>query len=318
MNLTAVDTAEIDLLVSQIRAHPEYGEPAGVTRSYESLGLSVIPDPFGAEVTEHAIDALNAGRPYSIIRMGDGEVNLLSFGAYENTPQLDRYGVTHILRKQQDTFTPDESWMVKLREMMAMAVDQADILGVVGLWRAQGPISVSEVLDVLKEDLRGVSGYWRAIDLMLRRARAGAFTEKILASAHLYLGVTGRIGQILARAERAVLITNHSKVADILRKKHSDTELLHIPVGTSVTTPLPKEPLFLQRVESQLPTDMRGTCALIGAGPWSEFYCTWVKERGGVGIDIGSGFDLLAGTVSRPIHRILQYDRANPFALGAI
>ena len=45
-----------------------------------------------------------------------------------------------------------------------------------------------------------------------------------------------------------------------------------------------------------------GTLTLIGAGPWAEIYCDEVKKRGGVAIDIGSGFDILSGHFSRPVH----------------
>ena len=52
-----------------------------------------------------------------------------------------------------------------------------------------------------------------------------------------------------------------------------------------------------------MPNDLRGCLCLIGAGPWAEIYCTWVKQRGGVAIDLGSGFDLLEGKVTRVMHK---------------
>jgi len=58
----------------------------------------------------------------------------------------------------------------------------------------------------------------------------------------------------------------------------------------------------LYEVEAQLPEDMSGCLYLIGAGVWTEFHCTLAKQRGGVAIDVGSDFDLLAGVSSRPVH----------------
>jgi hypothetical protein len=78
---------------------------------------------------------------------------------------------------------------------------------------------------------------------------------------------------------------------------------------------LPPSPDFLAEVASQLPQDLRGWCCLIGAGPWAEIYCSWAKQRGGVAVDIGSGFDLLAGTPSRPAHTALGYASRNRFAI---
>ena len=76
----------------------------------------------------------------------------------------------------------------------------------------------------------------------------------------------------------------------------------------------PKTPDFLSTVASELPRDMRGACCLAGAGPWAEIYCSWIKQRG-VAVDLGSGFDLLAGQATRPGHRRLGWDKANPYAL---
>jgi hypothetical protein len=40
---------------------------------------------------------------------------------------------------------------------------------------------------------------------------------------------------------------------------------------------------------------MAGTLCLVGAGMWAELYWTWIRRRGGVAVDIGSGMVLLAG-----------------------
>lgn len=60
---------------------------------------------------------------------------------------------------------------------------------------------------------------------------------------------------------------------------------------------------------------MRGALCLVGAGFWSEIYCAWIKQRGGVAVDIGSGFNLLDGGAPRPIHKALGLNQNNPFAL---
>jgi hypothetical protein len=74
-------------------------------------------------------------------------------------------------------------------------------------------------------------------------------------------------------------------------------------------------PHFLSDVASALPHDLHGCLCLVGAGPWAEIYCAWIKQRGGVAVDIGSGFDLLDGTITRPIHRVLGLGELNPYAL---
>ena len=130
---------EIDRMVEQIRAHPDYWVPSKVVEAYRSLGLNTLPDPFGGEVPDLIAEALRDERPYSVIRLGDGEINLLSFGAYD-TPHLDRFCAAASIRKRADTFIPNDLWMLALREMLVAAVAQADIVGVVGLWRPRGTL----------------------------------------------------------------------------------------------------------------------------------------------------------------------------------
>jgi len=46
--------------------------------------------------------------------------------------------------------------------------------------------------------------------------------------------------------------------------------------------------------------DVAGKIFLIGAGGLGKIYCNHVKDRGGIGIDIGSLFDAWAGIYTRP------------------
>jgi hypothetical protein len=163
---------EIDRMVEQIRAHPDYWVPSKVTEMYRSLGLTTLPDPFCAEVPDFIAKALREERPCSVVRLGDGEINILSLGAYD-TPHLDRFCAAASIRKRADTFIPSDLWLLELREMMMAAVAQADIVGVVGLWRPRAVDAEAFMADV-KRKLRGYSGHWRGIDYMLRLARGGS------------------------------------------------------------------------------------------------------------------------------------------------
>ena len=56
-----------------------------------------------------------------------------------------------------------------------------------------------------------------------------------------------------------------------------------------------RELSFLGSTFRQIPGNMAGTLCLVGAGMWAELYWTWIRRRGGVAVDIGSGMVLLAG-----------------------
>jgi hypothetical protein len=309
---------EIEYLRSLIRRRPEYLSTDWMIAAYASLGREVLADPFDSSVSRHLIDALRARKPFSVIRLGDGEMNILAWGTDPQTPSLDRFSIKAIVAGQEDSFVPDELWSVVLRELMISAVLQADVVGVLGLWRPSKHIGLAGFLALLKKNPRGCSGQWRGLDYMLRWGQTGILRDKIVASAHLYFGVLRHLDEIISHAERIFLITSHVGVAEKLRVKFPTRHFEHIPVGRARGRPNPgpvSGPQFLLWTAAELPLDLRGCCCLVGAGPWAEFYCTWIKQRGGVAVDIGSGFDLLAGSVSRPVHRALGSMETDHYAL---
>ena len=71
--------SEIDEFNQSVQSHPEYLDTEYVIDKYRRYGLSIIPDPFGAKIMLPIKHALSAGHPLSVVRIGDGEINLLSF-----------------------------------------------------------------------------------------------------------------------------------------------------------------------------------------------------------------------------------------------
>lgn len=311
----SIPEGEVETLIGRIRSHPEYRSTVDLCERYQALGLEVLADPFGRDVPDRVRQALRTGTPYSVIRMGDGEMNLLSFGAYPDTPNLDRCAARATIRANGGSFGEDELWVLAVREMMMSAVLQADVVGVLGLWRARPASDVEHYIKRLRRSLLGYTGYWRGMDYMLTIARTGSLRNKVVASAHLYFGLLRHLDEILADAERILLITDRASVVEALRRKHPDRPIQYISASKRAEKRPTEGPHFLQETAAQLPPDLRRCCCLVGAGPWSEVYCTWIKQRGGVGLDLGSGFDLMAGTISRPIHRHLGLQEANPYSL---
>ena len=293
-----------------IRAHPELFDTEYIRETYNKQGLKLFFDPLANDLLQPAKEALLKQRPFSAVRIGDGEANFLAFGAYKGTPNLDRYAFAASIANQKDSFRVNETWMLVLRELMRHAVLSADIVGVLGLWTpipAKGG-SLDAVVDNFHKDPRGVPGHLRGIDLMLRWATEGHFKSKCLAPAHLYFSVICHLEELILLTEKVICITDKQLVVDALRQKFSNSQFEQIIVGkwqnsSGSDVALPG---FLSKVEAELPEDMTGCLCLIGAGVWAEFYCTLAKQRGGVAIDIGSGFDLLAGISSRPVHKYLS------------
>jgi hypothetical protein len=214
--LDAIPPSEIEATTRLIRSHPEYFN-GRIAETYAALGLEVIENPFGREVSDRAAEALKSAIPFSVVRLGDREMILLSFGAYD-TPYLDRYAITDAIEGYLESFRMDEASMVLMREMMLAAVLQADIVGVRGVgisWR-NIPDPDTFILR-LHRNLRGRLGSWRGVDYCLRLARSGTFKHKVVASAHLYFGVIKHLDVLLPHARHTLLITSHASVLPMPR-----------------------------------------------------------------------------------------------------
>jgi len=311
-----IPPGELDQFADLVRSHPEYLATAYIREIYTSLGLQVLPDPFASDVSDLVIRALRTERPFSVIRLGDGEMNILASDAYPNVPKLSNANFRAALRIQEDSFEPDELWKLLLREMLISSIAQADVVGLRGLWQPPGKVvDLGKFIERMKHSPRGPCGVWQSVDYLPRLARGGIFKDKVVASAHLYLGVLQSLDRIVPNAQCVLLLTNHDGVVGKIRKKYPDLSIGHIPVGRTKGSPPLDRPDFIRNVAEDLPPEMRGCFCLVGAGIWSEIYCTWIKRRGGVAVDIGSGFNLLNGAALRPVHRQLGLDRDNPFAL---
>ena len=302
---------ELDFFINAIRKKPEYLDPTYIKGLYQKLGLNVISNPFSNKVPQLIIKALKEREPFSVIRIGDGEANLLSFSSYPETPTLNLKAAKKIISMQQDSFSPSYNEIINLQHRIYQAIQTADIVGVIGLWRPQKR-KTSELIDAFLKSYRGINGHWKAIDHLITLARQGHLKEKTLASAHLYFSILENISDILASTDKVLLITNRSTILQKFNSIISEPEYILVGENTGDNKSTPD---FLYTVKKQLPTNMSGYLCLIGAGPWSEIYCHWVKKRGGVAVDLGSGFDLLDNETSRPIHKILKLDSINRYTL---
>lgn len=129
--LKAIPPSEMETTIRLIRSHPEYFN-GRIAETYAALGLKVIDDSFGREVSDHAAEALKSAVPFSVVRFGDREWIVLSFGAYD-TSYLDRYVITDAIENYIESFRMDEASMILMRETLLSAVLQADIVGVCGI-----------------------------------------------------------------------------------------------------------------------------------------------------------------------------------------
>lgn len=305
-----IPASEIELFLQQVRAHASYRDPEYVKKVYRKACAQVISDPLSADASAPIITALERQTPFSAIRIGDGEANILAYAVFSDTPNLDGFALEKSVAQHSDSFKIGTLWMSILQEMMLSSILQADIIGVIGLWRVRQELPVEAYNRSLGElirrnNLRGQVGQFRAVQLVMRLASKGVLKNKIIASAHFYFSILAHMDSLFAAAKKVICVTDKKVSFERLREKYPSIPMTLIPVGLqSQRKGGPStNPDFLQKVRAALPEDLRGCLCLVGAGIWAEIYCSWIKRRGGVAVDLGSGFDLLAGQMTRLAHQ---------------
>ena len=307
MKETDIPEQELLLFRQEALSHPEYFDVNYLNKQYAKSCLKVIRDPFDIKVVNLIKQALALKKPLSLIRLGDGEVNLLTYSSYSKTPKLNYFVAEQSTNKRSQSFNVSEYTLLQLADMMHQAVLSADVLGLLGVWRLK-PVTVQQFLKNDGINTRGMVGHWRGIDYLLKMKDNKAFKSKAIVSAHCYFSLLEHLDSLFSEfnGSEVLLINNQAKPSEVLLDKYPNVKFTTINLPASQRPLTYDTPYFLEAVGASLPEDLTGVLVLIGAGPWAEFYCQWVKERGGVGVDFGTGFDLLIGKNTRPIHRKIK------------
>jgi hypothetical protein len=303
---------ELDVLANELRASVQLFDIDWMARTLARRGHRVIPDPASLEIAELVAAALVARRGYSVVRLGDGEANILCYGrATSRTPALDWRAACGVIARQPTRFAPTPDLMLLLHDALQLSVLDADIVGVVGLWQPTGLFpsaeeSVARFVGALSTYPEGFAGQLRGRKLAAEMPDYLP-TSRIFASAHLYISLIQHLEVAARPAAKIVCITDVDAGVDAVRRLLGDkvVEQISVTGGREAGEPLDPTPWFFDRVKAAIDPDSQGVLYLIGAGPWAEIYCRYAKENGGVAVDIGSGFDLLRGVKTRPVHNFI-------------
>ncbi len=304
MKETDIPKQELLLFKQAVLRHSEYFDVNFVNAKYAKSCSNIIADPFDQNIVKLIKQALIDEKPLSLIRLGDGEVNLLTFSAYPDTPILNYYVAEQSVNKRAHSFNVSKGTLIQLAEMMHQSINNADVLGLLGLWRLK-PVTVEHFINNKGINIRGMVGHWRGLDYLMNMGNKTLFNDKIIVSAHCYFSFLEHLDYLFSGLDglEVLLINNQSKSLVALSNKYPEVRFKTINLPASDRPLIFNEPYFLDETCARLPQNLTGVLVLIGSGPWAEFYCHWVKERGGVGVDLGTGFDLLVGKFTRPIHR---------------
>lgn len=277
-------------------------------RSCARHSRSVLPEaaPAARAISLESQAALRNGVPWSLVRVGDGEGNALAMTlqgwegvalTYLNESLSAVHGVTL-----------DGSEAASFTQRLLAAIVNADVVGFRSLNRGYLRSPESDVIrSTLDLSTRGALGQLAAREFLEREIRLGSLQKSIITSAWIHLGLMPYISEIADAAPGIVIVSGVSELGDVFRRRFGARlrEFVHVP-PEGVRPENESESHYhrdLPQVTQHLEQTARGCLVLVGAGLFGKIYCDAAKKGGGVAIDMGSAFDLMAGRATRPIHR---------------
>ena len=253
--------------------------------------------PKGAHRVRHEHGRLNAfevflwakarmerGESGSIIRLGDGEGAFLGYPTITNRRVVDEY-----LLRWLRTKSIDEADVLYLVDALKSAVRSADIVGL-----PRGKQLAHRIYRVVPEAIE-------AFELMNNAALSThAALHRLLQHALLFrplLQNTAFLGLISCRriADELQRIFNIDETCWYGVKGEDVTHFTEATEDTPGDVETVHYPDGYYELRDTLQVPFPGALFLVGAGAFGKIYCQWIKELGGVAIDIGSLFDSWAG-----------------------
>jgi hypothetical protein len=255
-------------------------------------------------VSNKIILALRQGRPFSLLRVGNGEGNAMQMAKGECcTLQISTF--YHEFLSQNWLPVAQDQAMSLCKQVRASLIS-ADIIG----FRAfrfderamiyqhteqknfYAALGILYAREFLSEGLIG--GYWRG---------------SIITGAWIHLDMIAYLDAILTAAHSVIVVSGRSELEEAFRRRLGEKleAFIIVPVQGFVPPSLDESHFAaFPSIKERLNRDLRGKLVLVGAGLFGKVYCHVAKTNGAVAIDLGSVFDVLAGLETRPIHK--HYD----------
>lgn len=173
-----------------------------------------------------------------------------------------------------------ESALCVLNRELRESVRGADIVGLPRTKQATADALWAAVEWAIGK--HGLNGGWDATDTALHRLLQHALLYRPLLAGREFVGLISarRVGDELGRLFGIDEVHWYGVRGE--RDEPGNVQIPHFPDG-------------YERMRERLRVPYRGALFLVGAGVFGKVYCHWIKQRGGIAVDIGSIFDSWAG-----------------------
>lgn len=255
------------------------------------------------EVALLIVDAADDRRPLSLIRLGDGEGVLLPYRSeHAALQQADRLATRRVWWGDSANVDMDE-----IGRWLRDAAIESDIVGIPDVHRACITL-LNRSTGHVTEGGRSARGLLAAIDFSTCEL---AKHVQAITSCHIHQSFSywGIWDLLLPRIGRLSLITCHAGLASALATNHGVTiGTVHlVPPEHKYATGFDAEradrhfPVVFNELREKLANVEPGQAFLVAAGVLGKVYCSWIKQAGGIAIDIGSAADFWCGHETRSI-----------------
>lgn len=228
------------------------------------------------------LNVLQTKRPVSIIRAGDGEGLVLR----SNTDIATYKDCVKRVMVRQMGYEPTMGEVEQIRQNLITAYKGADIVG----------LPAHKNLDKLNED-------WRTVASVVKpHCKTNKFTSTDVCYDMLY---NGMLDEWLKGKERIIYIG--CRDLDEAFKARYGTKYVHSYIiapeakfTSTYTEGMKHYPEQFNQMEWWLnAAPCEGVPCLVGAGVIGKIYCNWMRDRGGIALDVGAVMDLWAGFSTR-------------------
>lgn len=266
---------------------------------------TLLPNRTAAEVADQIVAALEAGRPYSLVRVNDGE------GAFLHLSVEDEARFAALYRRNRrewhriifgdERLLVDPYFLSAAREFTDN-LHEADCIGADQSWGLGGEYAWGSI-----RNIPSLFNIVRKFEQMAATGQlAGRSTTLCSPQINEQLLFGGHLERIIATQSRVGLISTHQKLPQALTDKFGLSEVVyHRTPGEQSTVPVQDRtplPEWHGRICDELEHVRPGTLYLVAAGLMSKIYCQRIRAKGGVGLDIGAVADIWVKNPSRAHH----------------
>lgn len=269
-----------------------------VDRKYYSNRQHVL------EILLFLVCKIKAKQPLSLIRLGDAEGRFLGYPEFVDKEGDNKHVLDFVLQLELGRTSFSESDLYALSLQIRSAVKGADVIGLPRMAQYQSHLSYHYVFDAI-EQFNLVNPSQLITDAAIHRYfQFGLFYREILQNLD-FLGV----------------ITGRPELADVIEQTFAIEQVVEYLIPAEAIYPggLAGEhfPDRFYSLKEEINIPYQGAVFLVGAGYLGKIYCQWIKDAGGIAIDIGSICDSWSsiGRLQHNYHKIEHYNNATNFSL---